>query len=162
MRIFIIITTLLFAIPSYGQSIQRSVIASGGESASSGPVSANITMGEPAITSLTGNSHFLSQGFLQTAILGEGTTDPPTSVPEGATSHKNELKLYPNPVSSYIYTTRTIKDAQVAISSLEGKTFISKTYESLQEIDVSDIPAGVYVITVRTREETMVNKFVKE
>jgi len=72
------------------------------------------------------------------------------------------ISLYPNPAAD-IMTIETPQKATFEILSIHGqliKTF--ETYNTKTNIDVSALPAGMYIVEVRTEKGIAVKKFVKE
>lgn len=70
------------------------------------------------------------------------------------------ISIFPNPTSSYLTVTSTNEISQIAISNLLGQTLFTHDYNSEKvEVDVADLPKGVYLIKINGTE---VRKFVKE
>jgi len=68
--------------------------------------------------------------------------------------------IYPNPSSGFITISAPDNITGVTISNLVGQTLYSYKFNSpLVQVDVADLPAGVYFIKVNSSE---VRKFVKE
>ncbi len=78
--------------------------------------------------------------------------------------------VFPNPASSNItldITAANRADATVAITSITGQTVIVEQIElqsatNTINYDISALPAGMYMITVRTAENIATSKFVKQ
>ncbi|WP_379966168.1 T9SS type A sorting domain-containing protein [Epilithonimonas sp. UC225_85] len=60
--------------------------------------------------------------------------------------NKSNLQLYPNPSTDYIRIKSEVKSLDVKIYSLEGKLLVSGTYKSDEDINVSKLNAGVYLV----------------
>lgn len=60
--------------------------------------------------------------------------------------NKSNLQLYPNPSTDYIRIKSEAKSLDVKIYSLEGKLVVSGTYKSDEDINVSKLNAGVYLV----------------
>jgi hypothetical protein len=60
--------------------------------------------------------------------------------------NKNNLQLYPNPSTDYIRIKSEAKSLDVKIYSLEGKLVVSGTYKSDEDINISKLNAGVYLV----------------
>jgi hypothetical protein len=67
------------------------------------------------------------------------------------------IQVYPNPVSGML-TVDGIKDAAVKIFSAAGEQVISYSSFSGTSIDMSALPAGVYILNVTTQEGQIVRK----
>lgn len=60
--------------------------------------------------------------------------------------NKSNLQLYPNPSTDYIRIKSEAKSLDVKIYNLEGKLVVSGTYKSDEDINVSKLNAGVYLV----------------
>ena len=81
---------------------------------------------------------------------------------EGVQQLKNKqfLNIYPNPGITTISISASYRIHAIAISNLIGQTVYNQQNNSSQaQIDVSALPAGIYLIRIN---ETEVRKFVKE
>jgi hypothetical protein len=76
---------------------------------------------------------------------------------------ENKLLLYPNPASTVLRLA--VKDGgkviAVAITDLRGATVASATAGN-EQLDISTLSNGVYVITVKTEKQEYHQKFVKQ
>lgn len=76
------------------------------------------------------------------------------------TSDLKDLSIYPNPATDFINILNVKhKIEKVAIFDLTGKQMISDTN---QKINVSKLPAGVYLLSVKTETEFKNFKFIKQ
>ena len=91
-----------------------------------------------------------------------GTSDT-GYVYEGVNSvnvQKNIILLYPNPVTTSLTVTSSEKITNLIVTNLFGQTVYDHRNNSEKvEVDVSDWPPGVYLVTVNARE---VRTFLKE
>jgi len=73
-----------------------------------------------------------------------------------------KMSIYPNPADDQINIKTEIKDIElVKIYDLEGKTLISKAYES--KIDVSTLVPGSYMIVfIKTNGDILSSQLVKK
>jgi hypothetical protein len=87
-------------------------------------------------------------------------------------SNKNEINIYPNPANNSL-TIETPTHSTIQILNIQGqqiktltvsgtKTDIDHVGWSSYVVDVSALPAGVYIVQVRTEKGVAVGKFVKE
>lgn len=86
---------------------------------------------------------------------------------EGLTSIKNlkgsSIKTYPNPVDEVMYVQHPEMNG-ITISSLTGKTIKSFKFPtaSTRNLEIGDLPTGMYLITVNSKGGTFASKFVKK
>lgn len=87
----------------------------------------------------------------------------------GSTNIKQEekelLKFYPNPVKNKLYLEMKLGVGRLEIYDVSGKcmmSFVTGTVESPQEVDVSQLVPGVYLVKVIQQNEILRYKFVKE
>jgi hypothetical protein len=72
-------------------------------------------------------------------------TDKPVSI---GTNTFGKIKIYPNPGNTIFYV-ETIKDCDMVLCSIEGKTTINKLLTTgINEIDVSKLSPGLYIIRI--------------
>ncbi len=98
--------------------------------------------------------------FLGTAPdMGCFEFDPMTGINDSETTH---LKVFPNPAGDEIYFSLPGKDVkEIIILDLQGKpVFTGKSTHGVA-LDVSGLKAGVYFISVRTKNETLTTKIIK-
>jgi hypothetical protein len=70
------------------------------------------------------------------------------------------IDVYPNPATTKLTLTASARITTVAISNLLGQTVYSHEYNADKvQIDVADLPAGIYFIRINGTE---VRRFVKE
>ena len=94
-KIFLFAICLLLIGPViFSQSIQNSLISSGGTSATSGGIQMDYSIGEPIIETVSSGSNTLTQGFHQTTL---------SLVAIENSTLFSEVSIYPNPTSSYIH-----------------------------------------------------------
>ena len=72
----------------------------------------------------------------------------------------NKLKLYPNPTTGIVKINHLELPAIAQISNLNGQ-LIKQINNVVNEIDISDLPSGVYVIDIRNKEISDRHKIVK-
>ena len=78
-----------------------------------------------------------------------------SSIPNGSM-----ISVYPNPSTTSIAISASERITSVTISNLLGQTMYSHEYNSTQvQVDVADLPAGVYFVRINGTE---VKKFVKQ
>lgn len=92
-------------------------------------------------------------------VLG---TKPTLSIP---------LKLYPNPASEYLFLDLELEntsDIKLDIRSVEGQLIRSISHDMLAtgeqsfQVRVSDLPTGIYLLTIQLDDQMLTRKWVKE
>ena len=71
----------------------------------------------------------------------------------------NNLKIYPNPTSSYIYIN-TNKELEIILHDILGKEIRREIYKD--KIDITYLEKGVYFINIRDGFNTSIHKIIKE
>ena len=69
---------------------------------------------------------------------------------------KDVANLYPNPTTGIIYMKGEDKIRSVEITDLSGRTV--KSQNDAKKIDISDVEAGVYFITIKTETSKIITK----
>ncbi len=68
------------------------------------------------------------------------------------TENNNTIRLWPNPASEYVNITSNdpllILNATIFITDISGRTL--KKIRNQERIDISDLPAGIYLVTVHS------------
>lgn len=73
----------------------------------------------------------------------------------------NSVKVYPNPTSGVFKIDSEIPVHQLQLISFEGK--IVRRYNSVSQLDISDLPNGIYILKVQlTNGKTEVKKIIKK
>ncbi len=71
-----------------------------------------------------------------------------------------ELSIFPNPTNSLIYINSSQMIQKVEVLSLDGKLVLSENIIN-QQIDVSDLPNGMFLIKIYTDNQVKTLKFIK-
>ncbi len=78
---------------------------------------------------------------------------------------KETLNIYPNPASNVLHI-ESAPNAEISIIDLRGKVikqyFGKLNNQNKTEIDVSDLPQGVYTIKILADDKVLMSKFVKQ
>lgn len=72
-------------------------------------------------------------------------------------------KIYPNPAKNSIFiNSNNEKIEDISLFSLDGKQLIqlSGNNNSLKELDITSIPAGIYLLKLEGEEETQIKKII--
>jgi len=75
-----------------------------------------------------------------------------------------KIYLYPNPVTEQLMVVSEQRTASYEIQNMLGQTILRKTQDTRRktEIDVSNLPQGMYLLRMRTKEGWSIGKFVKQ
>ncbi|MEZ4721332.1 MAG: T9SS type A sorting domain-containing protein [Flavobacteriales bacterium] len=78
----------------------------------------------------------------------------------------NELKgqeiiVYPNPAGNNVQLSNLIPGTRVRLITMDGQVVLNhKASSSEQVIDLSDIPAGIYFLSVESKEQRLVERLI--
>lgn len=73
-----------------------------------------------------------------------------------------DFSLFPNPTSDRLFINTSEKLLSVVITDVQGKKVKTGQYETSPEIDVSELKAGMYFITLTAAEGRVTKKFIKK
>jgi hypothetical protein len=78
--------------------------------------------------------------------------------------NKLQVSVYPNPASENLFVEldSKTKNAQITISDLSGKTFINSNLSNQNNIDISGLQLGMYMLTIATENGSETVKFIKQ
>jgi len=79
----------------------------------------------------------------------------------GIIESKNNFSIYTNPVNSFLQITTTLNLDEILIKSIDGKT-LKSIQNPTNNIDVMDLPSGIYLIQIKSNTEYSTLKFVKK
>lgn len=152
MKASIYLTTLCFLCGTLllsGQSIERQVIGSTGNSYYSANGAIDYTVGETVIGTLANGGITLTQGFHQTANAGFGITDM---------TRDFMITVYPNPATTFLNVRFQNKALQenylISIISFTGVTLLEKQImaeiglEKIVTFNVSILASATYVLRI--------------
>lgn len=99
-------------------------------------------------------------------IIGIDTFSVDRPVASTESFFKNNFTVYPNPADNFLNVNvkNGVTVNEVALTDLNGRIVktISSSFDSNLEINVSDLSAGVYMLTIKTNEGVGNSKFVKK
>ena len=76
---------------------------------------------------------------------------------------ENGLKIYPNPVTDVLHITKVSADAAYSVHDPAGRLIKKGEVSKRGTVDVSELSAGVYFITVEDKNETVLSsRFIKK
>ena len=97
--------------------------------------------------------------------LGSGLWKRSLSGLPGINEFKNSrlnIEVFPNPATANI-NIKVAQPAIIEITNVQGQLIRTlETTGNMMSIDVSSLPSGMYIVTVKTVKEIEVGKFVKE
>lgn len=77
--------------------------------------------------------------------------------------NKNEFLISPNPAQNSVVIKSSTSIQSIQIASITGEIVLVKSSNNTQvSIDVSNLPVGVYVISILTQEGKSASKFMKQ
>lgn len=107
-------------------------------------------------------------GAIEAIRAGANYTPPVTEPPEITSTTKGSAKIsvrvYPNPSKETIYCDFESKgSANIHITDQTGKVVLTKSATGKNEqLNISELPQGLYIVTISTEEGVAIQKLVKE
>ncbi|MGB0850391.1 MAG: T9SS type A sorting domain-containing protein [Bacteroidia bacterium] len=139
MRLNVIILFAAISLTTFGQTIDRSVVSSGGKLVSNSSMLLEYTVGEVAVTEYSRSSIVITEGFNQ-------AEDKKSNTSVSTVNSNGSVKVYPNPASK-ILTISTKDGYNGAIFDISGQKVMEVSAIAGQTIiDVSDLTSGVYLL----------------
>lgn len=148
---------------SSGQSLDRSVVASGGNYSQIGGINLSSTVGEVAVTTLSMASSALTQGFQQPDGLFVRIVDPVT----GTVS----WNAYPNPVSNQLtleLSSTKNEDLIITCHDLLGRIVLPEisqrilASENLRiQMDVHQLTPAMYFVRIFRKSDQQVLETIR-
>ncbi|MCX7861417.1 MAG: T9SS type A sorting domain-containing protein [Bacteroidales bacterium] len=95
----------------------------------------------------------------------------PVYAPTTDLTNLSNILIYPNPVQSTFnidFNLSVNSNADIKIMNLNGQVLLQKSYTNLQQgkqtltISASGIPAGIYIISVESKDGLYLNKLIKQ
>jgi sugar lactone lactonase YvrE len=118
-----------------------------------------------AYTACGDSAYYCQNEFINNIVIVSNNNNPNNPEEVGlnqVTDNRNQLKIYPCPVSKNI-TIEVSKKAIIEISNIEGQIIKRFTaVENTTTIDVSGFANGMYFVKVQTEKGIAVKKFIKE
>ena len=84
---------------------------------------------------------------------------PAGIAPAGGTQ---PLRFYPNPVTTSFVVDGLREAGELTLRDYLGRICLHQQVEANERVDISALPVGIYVLTVRTAEGQLVQKLVKQ
>lgn len=86
----------------------------------------------------------------------------PTSIKSSIINQSSSFILYPNPAQNELKIKHDLNVTEVCIYSMEGKLVLNKQGKNIDNIDISGLQKGIYLLCIKDRSGLKNNKFVKE
>ena len=136
-------------------TLTPSVVASGGGYAEADNISISWTLGELAVSTLTGGNMILTQGFQQPFDMGVGIENK--EITWG-------ISVYPNPVGEELrirFNTESAGDYLVEIQDVTGRLVSQEQYKQVNPGDIvilntATFTNGVYFLKVLTPDRQQI------
>ncbi|MBN1927534.1 MAG: T9SS type A sorting domain-containing protein [Prolixibacteraceae bacterium] len=75
--------------------------------------------------------------------------------------NKENIIIHPNPANEYISLNGFDGKAFVRLSEINGKTVFSKEVKTNEKIEISKLTSGFYIAVIETRDQCIMQKFLK-
>ena len=143
---------LAISVTAYSQDLPQQVVGSAGDQHTNTSASVSWTVGEVSTATLSSSSVTLSQGFQQ------GNLTVNTLVDQDMLDFN--LKAYPNPVIDILILETNEKQQRYQVINMQGEVVLNGNITAvLQEIDFTNLPNGVYLLSV---DQKQTHKIIKK
>jgi len=143
---------LLISVTGYSQDLPQQIIGSAGDQHSNASASLSWTLGETVTATLTNSGVHLTQGFQQ------GNLTVSSLVEQDMLDFS--LKVYPNPVIDILILETDEKQHSYRVINMHGEVVLNGNITAvLQEIDFTNLPRGVYLLSV---DQKQTHKIIKQ
>ena len=137
---------LLSHVPLLAQvTLERAVMASGGDQTTSGLLGLSWTLGEPMTETYTASGLIVSQGFQQGGFV--------TAVHE--TKLPFEVEVFPNPTANAVYLTApTTQQLWAELADVDGRVILRQRLEppvAQTPLSMAQLPSGTYFLIVKDK-----------
>ena len=143
---------LAISVTAYSQDLPQQVVGSAGDQHTNASASVSWTVGEVSTATLRSSSVTLSQGFQQ------GNLTISNLVEQDMLDFN--LKAYPNPVIDILILETDEKQQRYQVINMQGDVVLNGNITAvLQEIDFTNLPNGVYLLSV---DQKQTHKIIKK
>lgn len=148
-RFSILLFVLLFARTIEAQNLSPTVVNSSGGVISNSSNSLEWSLGELAVSTLTGPTNLLTQGFLQ----------PETGiVPTHDIFDESRFLAFPNPVRDKLSLQTDISEiATVQVHDVSGRLVLQTGFQP--SIDLSNLNSGTYIVLLFNKQNISLHSF---
>lgn len=144
----------MFSLGLTAQHADRHIIASSGETMTSGQYSLSWTIGEAVISTEENSNIILNQGFHQ-------MMSTPTAITE---SSREDMQVYPNPTTNKIHLDlpQNLSIVDLSIHDLQGRKIKTiSSHDSAEAINLNTLASGTYILSIYNTETQEVEKRMK-
>lgn len=121
------------------------------------PGTGNVTFYGAALLANGNNQNSGDSLVKGTLVINESATNGITSL-----SNNKELKLFPNPANNLINLYMP-ENAEIMIINMSGKMVFQQNVNiGLNNIDISNLPSGIYFVKMQSKTTNEILKFVKQ
>lgn len=77
---------------------------------------------------------------------------------------QEEISVFPNPVTGNVLniTSKSGKSITCRVFNVLGKTVLFKVITTREQLDISALPPGVYVLKIKSGKETFSKKLIRQ
>ena len=91
----------------------------------------------------------------------------PTLIADDKFIYQSAFTIYPNPVSNQLiieYIGQWIGETNVQVRNIMGQSVAFKVYQTTyrQSLDLSNVPSGIYLVSITNGNKTYFNKIIKK
>lgn len=149
-KYFIFLAGFLLPIFCIGQSIDRFVIGTGGDSSPSSSTHMDWTLGETFVSSIVTRQGIITEGFHQPIL-------EVLQIQEQDLAYDNNIQVFPNPTSSQLFINLNHLSAQEQyywLFDMKGKIVDKGNLGTgkAQEIDLQWLVPGTYLLKIALNE----------
>jgi hypothetical protein len=153
-----LIVVLMISSVGFSQSLERQVIGSAGDYATSGSISLSYTVGEVATTTLSNGNLILTQGFQQPDSDTINSIDEPLFV--------GDIAVYPNPTSDIVIVKINTDQTglSLVLTNPLGQDLVATEIDTnggsyTGEVDMTRLAAGHYMLYLRDARGRVVTTY---
>lgn len=119
--------------------------------------------GELILTASLADNPSITATISITANISEDITDPEQlAIWESQNSKHLPISIFPNPVTDYLSITG-VSNASVYIFNITGNIVLSiENYTNGENVDLMELPEGLYIVKIRNEDVVSTAKFIKE
>ena len=122
-----------------GQELSPTVLNVAGTTMQNGSFGLEWSLGELAVSSVSGPNEILTQGFLQPQIEGPSFTTNPLD--------EYKVLIFPNPVQDDLNIETDYPDfTQIIVQDMLGRTALQ--IEFANTVQMANLPSGIFTITL--------------
>ena len=102
--------------------------------------------------------------YMNNAMIAQGQSSCfPTGINELRSTPDDLVQIFPDPATSYINVKSSdLSTKEIFIYNMQGKLVIETTSSRIEyKIDVSNLPNGLYLMTILSKDKSVRSKFCK-